>query len=729
MDDQCAAIALEQQIFGSSVDLVKGDSADGGLKVVRDRPAQCTVANGDLGHALIEACRLNAASGGLNFGEFRHVKEYNGEMLLGVDTGGTFTDFVWWNGEALQIHKVLSTPNAPERAILQGIAEMEIPLQGLMVVHGSTVATNAVLEGKGVRTLYIANRGFADLLTIGRQARAELYNLQPIPQAPPVPAEDCLEIGGRLSAEGKSIESLTEKDLKQLREAIEVRKPDAVAINLLFSFLDDEAERQIESIVPDEVFVSRSSSVLPEYREYERGITTWLNSYVGPLVEGYLQRLTQQTAGAQVSVMQSSGSTVSADHAGREAVHMLLSGPAGGLAAAHFIGEQVGRPKLLTFDMGGTSTDVALIDGGVRLTSEGKIGRYPVAVPMVDMHTIGAGGGSIARVDAGGMLQVGPESAGADPGPACYRKGGHEPTVTDANLLLGRLLPHAFLGGGMSLDRAAAAIAIEPVAAALDSTIEEAAMGVIRIANEHMSHALRVISVQRGVDPRSYTLASFGGAGGLHVCALAESLGMDQAMIPMHGGVLSALGMLVAPRGRELSRSHIELLEVLDDHQIEEGFQQLEQQGIEALLDEGIEEGEIDSVWSVDLRYQGQSSTLNVPWHHGSAAVVDFHQRHRDQYGHHFDFPVELVNLRVMVRERQRQPFALQHQSIDEGQQPKVRVEMAGLGSVPVLDRAQLTVGQQIEGPALITEQVSTSLIAPDWQCEVDASGALMLNR
>ena len=650
-------------------------------------------------------------------------------MILGVDTGGTFTDFVWWDGVSLRVHKVLSTPDAPERAILQGIAEMEVPLDGLTVVHGSTVATNAVLEGKGVKTLYITNRGFADLLTIGRQAREELYSLQPKSVLPPVSHEDCLEIAGRISAEGEVIEALTSEGLQQLREAIEQRKPDAVAINLLFSFLDDAAEQQIESIVPEGLFVSRSSKILPEYREYERGITTWLNSYVGPLVEGYLQRLTQQTAGAQVSVMQSSGSTVSAQYAGAEAVHMLLSGPAGGLAAARFIGEQVNRTKLLTFDMGGTSTDVALIDGAIQLTSEGRIGRYPVAVPMVDMHTIGAGGGSIARVDGGGMLQVGPESAGADPGPACYGKGGKLPTVTDANLLLGRLLPEAFLGGGMSLDRDAAVAAMASVAEALSCSIEEAANGVIRIANEHMSHALRVISVQRGIDPRGFTLASFGGAGGLHVCALAESLGMDRAMIPVHGGVLSALGMLVAPRGRELSRSYMALVETLEDQQIEQNFRQLEQQGVESLLEEGVREEQIDCSWSVDLRYQGQSSTLNVEWCDAAGAAVEFHRKHRAQYGHNFDFPVELVNLRVVVREQQKQSFSLQHQQSSEVEQPSVKVDMAGLGSVSVLDRSQLVVGQKIDGPVLITEQVSTSLIAAGWRCEVDVSGVLMLSQ
>lgn len=649
-------------------------------------------------------------------------------MILGVDTGGTFTDFVYWDGEQLHIHKVLSTPEAPERAILQGIAEMEVSLQGVTVVHGSTVATNAVLEGKGVRTLFITNRGFGDLLTIGRQAREELYNLQPKLVPPPVPFEDCLETGGRIGADGVTVEPLSEADLEQLKGEIEQRNPDAVAINLLFSFLDSEAERRIESIVPQGVFVSRSSKVLPEYREYERGITTWLNSYVGPLVEGYLERLAQGAAGAQISVMQSSGSTIAASHAGGDSVHMLLSGPAGGLAAAHFMGAQVGCSKLLTFDMGGTSTDVALIDGAVRLTSEGKIGRYPVAVPMVDMHTIGAGGGSIARVDAGGMLQVGPESAGAAPGPACYGKGGRVSTVTDANLLLGRLLPDAFLGGGMSLDRAAAERAMLSVAEALSCTLEEAAEGVIRVANEHMSHALRVISVQRGIDPRGFSLVSFGGAGGLHVCALAESLGMEQAMIPLHGGVLSALGMLVAPRGRELSRSNITLLDALEEQEIESLFLQLAQQGSDALVEEGVERKAIELLRSVDLRYRGQSFTLNLLWSGCEGAAEAFHQAHQARYGHNFDFPVELVNVRVKVRERSQLPFSLNMDLSPQQLEPNY-VEMAGMGKIPVYPRAALQVGQQLDGPALITEQVSTSLVALGWCCCVDPTGVLLLNK
>ncbi|MBV1875531.1 MAG: hydantoinase/oxoprolinase family protein, partial [Cycloclasticus sp.] len=328
-------------------------------------------------------------------------------MLLGIDTGGTFTDFVYIDDKGLRIHKVLSTPNAPEKAILQGIDELGVDDKSLLIVHGSTVATNAVLEKKGVRCCFVTNYGLADMLTIGRQARKELYNLNPKPEDPPVPQNLCLETGGRVSAQGELIEPLKDEQIAELVSKIKLLAPEAVAINLLFSFLDDAAEKRLEESMPDGVFVSRSSNVLAEYKEYERGMATWLNAYVGPLVIGYLDRLRKAVKALSVSVMQSSGGTIAAEQAGEQAVRMLLSGPAGGLMAALHIGQKAGFERLLTLDMGGTSTDVALLDGAISLTNEGQVEGYPVAVPMVDMHTIGAGGGSIAYVDSGGLLCVG----------------------------------------------------------------------------------------------------------------------------------------------------------------------------------------------------------------------------------------------------------------------------------------------------------------------------------
>ena len=337
-------------------------------------------------------------------------------MWIGIDTGGTFTDFVVYDGRNVTIHKVLSTPEAPEKAILTGISRLGINLENnseeLYVIHGSTVGTNAVLEGKGVRTAFITNRGLRDILSIGRQARRELYQLQPRLDPPPVPPELCLEVSSRISADGTELEPLTNEDLRQLRQAIETLAPQAVAINLLFSFLNERHEQTIEAIIPKEMFVSRSSKILPEYREYERGMATWLNAWIGPIMERYLFRLKDQLGTARISVMQSSGGTIDITQAGALAVNLLLSGPAGGLAGAQYIARYAGRDRLLTFDMGGTSTDVALVDGIIQLTNEGFVGPYPVAVPMVDMHTIGAGGGSIAYIDTGGLLQVGPRSAG-----------------------------------------------------------------------------------------------------------------------------------------------------------------------------------------------------------------------------------------------------------------------------------------------------------------------------
>lgn len=671
--------------------------------------------------------------------------------LLGVDTGGTFTDFVLLDEQQyLRTHKVLSTPQAPEQAILQGIQELGLSAcNELLVVHGSTVATNAVLEGKGVRTALITNRGLRDLLTIGRQARRELYNLNPAPIAPPVPRELCLESGGRLSADGSVLEELTDADLDTLRTALEKLAPQAVAINLLFSWLDDSFEKRIAAALPANLFVSRSSHILPEPREYERGITTWLNASVGPLVQGYLHRLCAGIPQAQVAVMQSAGGTIDAAQAGEEAVHMLLSGPAGGLAGAQHVASLAGCQRLLSFDMGGTSTDVALLDASqpaeLQLTNEGRIGPYPVSVPMVDMHTIGAGGGSIAHIDGGGLLQVGPESAGADPGPACYGRGGKQATVTDANLLLGRLRSDAFLGGKMALDEAAAQAAIEPLAESLGLNAEQTAQGIIDIANEHMARALRVMSVQRGIDASQLTLTCFGGAGGLHVCALADALQMSQALVPAHAGVLSALGMLVAPRARYLSHALQQTLSATHDKTFLDAFQSafasLAERGRRALIKEGIDANCIKLSPSVDLRYRGQSFVINLPialteditensiTQALAKATEDFHAQHATLYGHRLQQAVELVTLRIKVHSP-AQPLTLStnKEKNKEDLLTVRKVSLAGVDSpAPIYPREMLSTN--IIGPALITETVSTTYLAPGWSCRIDASGSLLLTK
>ena len=653
------------------------------------------------------------------------------DAWLGVDTGGTFTDFVYFDGANLRIHKVLSTPDDPARAILQGLEQMGLESAAqagrLAVIHGSTVATNAALEGKGVATAYVTNQGLEDVLTLGRQHRRELYNLMPAVEPPPVPPQQCFGVAFRTGPDGHRLCEPSDEQLQALTEAIRLAGVSAVAINLVFCFLDPESEDRLAAAMPEDCFVSRASRVLPESGEYERGIATWLNAWLGPRVQQYLGRLGQALGRAPVSMMQSSGGTIALEQAGEHAVNLLLSGPAGGLAAARYLGESLGEEALLTFDMGGTSTDVALVRHQVALTTEGFIGPWPVAVPMVDMHTIGAGGGSLARVDAGGVLQVGPESAGADPGPACYGRGGTEPTVTDANRVLGRLPDAVAMGGGLRLDRDAALAAFEPLTGAINGSAQAVAEGVIRLANEHMARALRTISIQRGDDPRGYRLCCFGGAGGLHVCALAEALGMWKALVPLHGGVLSALGMLVAPRERQLSRTL--LLPVDDDTpaRASPALAALERDGRRALEAEGVDAARIEAQWMLAMRYEGQSFTLDIPWEGGVELVHRFALQHQHQYGHRLDCRVQLVSVRVAVRAPAGQ-WRLPDWRADPDAKDSQTMVAGETEPVTVRARAGLHAGEILEGPMLITEAVSTTWLARGWRAQVSREGHLLLS-
>lgn len=648
--------------------------------------------------------------------------------LLGIDSGGTFTDFIYYDGAHLTTCKVLSTPQAPERAILAGIEQLAIAIDRTAIVHGSTVATNAVLEGKGARTAFITSSGFADMLSIGRQRRRQLYALEPEAAPVPVAADLCFEVDARLSAEGDILCRPRREQLAGLQDNIKRSGAEAVAINLLFSFIDGSIEHEIAEHLPAGLFVSCSSNVLAEYREYERGICTWLNAYVGPVIKRYLNELKRQLPNRRISIMQSFGGTSAIDQCSEHGVQLLLSGPAAGLAGARHIAQQCGRPRLLSFDMGGTSTDVALIEDEVQLTNEGRIGPYPVAVAMVDMHTIGAGGGSLAWIDAGGLLQVGPQSAGADPGPACYGKGGRQATITDANLVLGRLPRDMTLAGSLALDYDAAFAAVGQLAAQLHMDIRATAHGIINIAEEHMANALRHISLQRGFDPRQFALVSFGGAGGLHVCALADALQMREAIIPYYAGVLSAFGMLVAPRKKLLSRTLIASV-AGDEQRIEEEFRGLETAAIDALREEGIASETVSLLRSVDMRYYGQTATLNVPWRGKRASATLFQQQHQRRYGHRLEHDVELVNIRLEAR----------------GPQPSIRLAApavattagaaaafpreAAAGQTGVFERCRLSSGSCLHGPAIVCEALTTSYIAAGWQATVDAFGNLLLQK
>ena len=649
------------------------------------------------------------------------------EQWLGVDTGGTFTDFVHINVDALRVHKTLSTPHAPEEAIMKGIRDlglMDITLSGgLTIVHGTTVATNAVLEGKGAKTIYIANQGLTDVLRIGRQTRRDLYSLAPVSNAIDIDKQHCLGIDVRVDASGQVIEPLSEDKIAALRTQVEALKPEAIAINLLFSFLAPQHEEALREALQDLAFVSTSSFVLPEYREYERGVATYINARLGPTIHNYLTSLVQHLAPSTISIMQSSGVTIAATQASKRGVNLLLSGPVGGLKAAEAI---LPGERLMTFDMGGTSTDVALVDKGIELTAASTIAGLPLAIPMADIHTIGAGGGSIAWVDDGGLLNVGPESAGAMPGPACYGQGGTVPTVTDANLILGRLRPEFFQGGEMSLDIAAATKSVETIAVALGLSVIDAAKGVIDIANEHMAQALRMISVARGHDPRDFQLTCFGGAGGLHLCELAESLGMTSAAVPAHGGVFSALGMLSANPGREYTRTFQRRLGDLNDKTLDDVLADMEKTALNELSAEGIVSPEKHA--TLALRYVGQSFTLNLPKlpvHKLKAAFDDSHQA---EHGHKMDREVELVNVRLHLEGKKPVINLTKAGATQTQQRDRPPVNVPGLGETMLIDRELMGI-RSFEGPAIVVERNATTLIKPGWVVQADERANLRLKR
>lgn len=651
--------------------------------------------------------------------------------LVGIDTGGTFTDIVvlerGLNAGAMRYCKVLSDPADPSGPIVEGLKRLGLENQQLQIIHGTTVGTNAVLEGKGARVAYVSSKGFADVLSLGRQEREFVYRLKQPETIPPVPETLCLEVSTRIAADGSLLKTASDEELARLKALLQTLDVEAVVINLLFSFLRPQEEQRIAEKLGDKWFISCSSKILPEVREYERGMATWLNASVGPVISRYLKRLQDRLPQARIAVMQSAGTTIAADQAAQQAVRLLLSGPAGGLAAARSLAMQTAQTKLMSFDMGGTSTDVALFNGEIPLTGQCRIGPWPLSIPSVDIHTIGAGGGSIARVDKAGMLLVGPESAGASPGPACYGQGGMQVTVTDANLLLGRIPESTLLGGYLPLDLHLAQKAVSKLAKAMACDVLEAARGVVRLANEHMARALRVISVERGYDPADYALLCFGGAGGLHACDLAELLSMKQIIIPARAGVFSAMGMLVSEPGREMSQAVLAPLADLTDADIGRRFQSLEADAGLQLAAEGYPRESLIFRHQLELRYKGQSATISINWSIGETHEETFHEAHTRASGLRLSHPVELVNIRLSARA----PAVLK--SIDIWQESKASktgetIYMPELASeVSMFHRSGLPVGESRQGPLLLTESAATAWIKPGWAVKADEWGNLLL--
>ena len=645
---------------------------------------------------------------------------------IGIDTGGTFTDFIVYKNGQILTYKIPSTPDAPEKAILEGLAHLNIKYEDSHLVHGTTVATNALLEGKGANTAFITNNGFKDILHIGRQTREHIYSICPQLKRQLLSEQHCIEVDCRVDAQGQWIQSLSNSDIESVKEKLAKSNVDSVAICLLFSFLHSEDEEKLAEALEDRYFVSRSSQIFPEQREYERGVVTWLNSYLGPLTEAYLHKLQSSIHSVTLQVMQSDATTLPATLAAKQAVRLLLSGPAGGVVAAQSIARQTNHQRLLTFDMGGTSTDVALIDQGLTFTQEGKIAEFPLAISMLDIHTIGAGGGSIARVDHAGGLHVGPESAGAVPGPACYDKGGQLPTITDANVIVGRIPMTGKWKSGLQLNKTAAMQAMKPLAQSMNCSIEEAAFGILALANAHMAQALREISIHRGHDPHQFSLFPFGGSGGLHMCAIAEQLGMNKILVPIHAGILSAQGMLNAPVGQMTSQSICKNYQQVGSDEVTSCIQKLLQQSEIDLQKQGIIPNR-QSCW-FDLRYQGQSKTISIEWHQDKNLEDTFQEAHKTRFGYLLEKNIiELVTIRVWVYQ-DKEEFVLPEIMSGTAAKPINYVQVASVnGQVPVYERNSLVQDQPLTGPCIVIEDSGTLFIDVHWSGKVCTYGHIHL--
>ncbi len=685
-------------------------------------------------------------------------------MRIGVDTGGTFTDCVVLDGGQVKILKVFSTPADASRAIVEGVlqlAELKDPpsarrVKGpqrrvknrarslLEVIHGTTVGTNSLLERHGARVVLVTTAGFEDLLEIGRQARPRLYDLDVQREPPLAPRNLRFGIKERTAADGKIIRSVSQAELRRLLRRVKESAANSLAICFLFSFANPANEGRVAAALGSlGLPLSISHEILPEFREFERLSTVVINAYLAPRMGTYLRNLEERMGNsgprhARIYVMQSNGGITTAARAAQQPVRTILSGPAGGVVASAWLAKRIGLRRAISFDMGGTSTDVCLLDGPPRTTSETNLAGLPVAVPVLDVHSVGAGGGSLARIDAGGALRVGPESAGASPGPICYARGGTRVTVTDANLILGRLDPEHFLGGTFRLDVAAAERGFEEFLAgpARDSgfkSVEALAAGIVAVSNATMEKALRVISVERGYDPRDFSLTCYGGAGGLHAADLARALGLPSVVIPQNPGAFSALGILLSDVVRDASQSVLLPVPVGGGKStILELLLELDRQCLRLLLmttfelrREGFDADRARPSYRLDLRYRGQSYELSVPFTPRFRQA--FHREHMKAYGcAHPERPLEIVNLRLRMviptpKSRSRAPKS---GGMRPAEQAIIKTKPVWFDSKPqptrIYDRELLAAGAVLQGPAVIVEYSATTVVPPDFDCKVD---------
>ncbi len=701
------------------------------------------------------------------------------ELRVAIDTGGTFTDCVWVERGIVKTLKVFSTPDDPSRAIgaalkiiidASGKSSKAFAPPTLTLLHGTTVGTNALLQRKGARVALVTTSGFEDAIEIGRQARPKLYDFFFDRVQPLVSGEMRFGVKERTDCEGRILQSPSQADLLALKNLVANSGADAIALSLLFSFANPRNELAVAAALRDlHKPLSISHRILPEFREYERTSTVVVNAYLQPLMQKYLENLAARAQQFSVSprrdkkiiktitkprifVMQSSGGITALQSAAREPVRTVLSGPAGGLVGAAATSSRSGFKKILTFDMGGTSTDVAAVLGEIRTGGQTEVAGFPVGVPMLEIHTVGAGGGSLARFDAGGALRVGPESAGSDPGPICYGRG-TEPTVTDANLLIGRLLPNRFLGGDFTLDlertRAITSEWLKKTNTKL--TLPQFAEGVVKVVNANMERALRLVSIERGYDPREFALVAFGGAGGLHACELAEAMSIPTVVIPARPGALSAFGILVSDVVRDYSRTVLMPLSASEGRaRVNQQFAKLEEQAKKEFREEQWQKAP-EFERSFDLRYQGQGYELNIQAAKDLAAA--FHQEHQRRYGYHDpDRAIELVTLRVRARLRttlrtilrttlrtptlpaspRSKSSSIKNSSGDPSRKPGgtayTQVLFAGKTTkTDVFDRSDLAGSRVYTGPAVITEYSATTVIPPGKKFRVDAAENLVI--
>lgn len=667
-------------------------------------------------------------------------------MRIGVECGGTFTDLVVLDedGSLVATDKVFSTPADPAAAVKEALSHLPTEVvEGAELFHGSTVATNALIERKGARIALLVTKGFRDIVFLQRQDREEMYDLKLVKPEPLVKREDIIEIDERIDAQGNVVRELNEEDILTAINTIREKGITSVAVSLLHSYANSSHEERIAELFAQElpdVRMAISSQSAREFREYERTTTTTIDAFLRPRIADYIGRLSEDARAASMSslqVMQSNGGMVPAETAALNPLTMLRSGPAAGVAGAIAVAQAAGVEKVVTMDMGGTSTDVAVIHAGqADLTSESTADGLPLRVPMVDIVAVGAGGGSIAKIDSGGLLTVGPQSAGADPGPVSYGRGGKEITVTDANVVRGILRPKTFLGGKQSLQADAAVAQMKILAEQLDRSVEKLAEDIFRLASVNMSTALRMTTTERGYEVSEYTLCAYGGAGALHAATVAEELGINKVIIPPHNGLASAYGLLTAGFRREFARTNLTKLSSLDERGLQGLMKQLHQDALERLVEEGTDVENAQVSFSADMRYQGQGFEVLVDFPDGEDQSVEGLAKHftsvqRRRYGFvDLEKEIQLVTLRMtltvdppsVVLPRVKLDASLERatQTIIENEQP---VEAA------FVPRPALAVGEVLSGPAVIEDDSSTTFIPSGWQAEIDKHTNIILER